>query len=156
MKLSNVIIVLAFIFIIVGGYLILTNPISGDYSGESLKLPLKTQNFDLFKIDTPKGSNFTLKNEADGMKFYQNTGKYNTNISGIIINRGLSDSLIGNNAVSVSNTSSEQIYSQQFKNETIYKLVSSHDDVDFIIIGNDLNLLKEVSDTIEIGDLTNL
>ncbi|MBQ2665982.1 hypothetical protein [Methanobrevibacter sp.] len=155
MKWSNVILVLAFIFIIVGGYLILTNPI-GDFSGESLKLPLKTQDFDSFKIDLPAGSNFTLKNEADGMKFYQNTGKYSTNVSGIILNRNLTDSLIGINSVSVLNTTSEQIYSTQLKNETVYELVSNHDDVDFIIMGNDLNLLKEVSDTIEIKDLSDL
>lgn len=156
-KLSNVILVLAFIFIIVGGYLILTNPISNeDVSGESLKISLKTQDFDLFKADVPNGSNFTLKNEASGMKFYQNTGKYSTNISGIIISKGLTETLIGNNSVSVANTTTEQIYSAQFKNETIYKLVSNKDDVDFIIIGNDMNLLKEVSDTIEIKDLSNL
>ena len=156
-KLSNVILVLAFIFIIVGGYLILTNPISNeDVSGESLKISLKTQDFDLFKADVPNGSNFTLKNEASGMKFYQNTGKYSTNISGIIISKGLTETLIGNNSVSVANTTTEQIYSVQFKNETIYKLVSNKDDVDFIIIGNDMNLLKEVSDTIEIKDLSSL
>ena len=156
-KLSNVILVIAFIFIIVGGYLILTNPINNeDVSGGSLKIPLKTHDFDLFKADTPKGSNFTLKNEASGMKFSQNTGKYASNISGIIISKGLTDSLIGDNSVPVSNTTEEQIYSAQFKNETIYKLVSNKDDVDFIIIGNDINLLKEVCDTIEVKDLSNL
>ena len=90
------------------------------------------------------------------MKFYQNTGKYASNISGIIISKGLTDSLIGDNSVPVSNTTEEQIYSAQFKNETIYKLVSNKDDVDFIIIGNDINLLKEVCDTIEVKDLSNL
>ena len=117
---------------------------------------MKAQDFDLFKADVPKGSNFALKNEASGMKFYQNTGKYATNISGIIISKGLTETLIGNNSVSVANTTAEQIYSAQFKNETIYKLVSNKDDVDFIIIGNDMNLLKEVSDTIEIKDLSTL
>lgn len=157
MKLSNVIIVIAFIFIIVGGYLILTNPINTeDVSGDLQKIPLKTQDFGLFKADVPKGSNFTLKNEASGMKFYGNTGKYATNISGIIINKNLTETLIGDKAVSVSNTTEEQIYSSQFKNETIYKLVSHKDDVDFIITGNDLNLLKEVSDTIKVKDLSNL
>lgn len=156
-RLSNVILVIAFIFIIVGGYLIFTNPINTeDVSGESLKIPLNAQDFDLFSADTPKGSNFTLKNEAGGMKFYQNTGKYATNISGIIISKGMTESLIGDNSVSVANTTTEQIYSAQFKNETIYKLVSNRDDADFIIIGNDINLLKEVSDSIEIKDLTNL
>ncbi|MBR4448168.1 hypothetical protein [Methanobrevibacter sp.] len=153
MKLSNVIIVIAFIFIIVGGYLILTNPINNeDVSGDLQKIPLKTQDFNLFEIDIPKGSNFTVKNEASGMKYYQNTGKYANNISGIIINKNLTESLIGDNSVSVSNTTTEQIYSSQFKNGTIYKLVSNQDDVDFIIIGNDLNLLKEVSDTIKVKD----
>lgn len=153
---KNVILVIAFIFIIVGGYLILTNPMSGDVSGESLKIPLKTHDFGLFEADIPEGSNFTLKNEASGMKFYQNAGNYSNNISGIIINRDLTDSLIGDKAVAISNTTTEQIYSSQFKNETIYKLVSSKDDVDFIVMGNDLNLLKEVSNTIKVKDLSNL
>lgn len=157
MKRSNVIIVIAFIFIIVGGYLILTNPINNeDVSGESLKIPLKTQDFGLFEVDVPKGSNFTVKNEASGMKYYENTGEYASNVSGIIINKDLTDTLIGDKAVSISNTTAGQIYSSQFKNETVYKFVSKHDDVDFIVIGNDLNLLKEVSDTIKIKDLSGL
>jgi hypothetical protein len=86
------------------------------------------------------------------MKYYQNDGKYSANLSGIIINKGLTDSLIGDNALSISNSSDEQIYSYQFKNETAYKFVSNHDGVDVILIGNDLNLLKEVSDTIKIKD----
>ena len=156
-KLSNVILVIAFLFIIVGGYLILTNPIyTEDFSGESLKIPLKTQDFGLFEIDVPKGSNFTLKNEADSMKYYENTGKYSSNISGIIINRDLTETLIGMNSVPVSNTTSEKIYSFQLKNETVYKLVSKQGDVDFIISGNDLNLLKEVCDTIKVKDLSSL
>ena len=153
MKLSNVIIVIAFIFIIVGGYLILTNPINNeDVSGDLQKIPLKTQDFGLFEIDIPKGSNFTVKNEASGMKFYQNNGKYANNISGIIINKNLTESLIGDNSVSVSNTTTEQIYSSEFQNGTIYKMVSKQGDVDFIVTGNDLNLLKEVSDTIKVKD----
>lgn len=153
MKLSNVIIVIAFIFIIIGGYLILTNPINNeDVSGDLQKIPLKTQDFGLFEIDIPKGSNFTVKNEASGMKFYQNNGKYANNISGIIINKNLTESLIGDNSVSVSNTTTEQIYSSEFKNGTIYKMVSKQGDVDFIVTGNDLNLLKEVSDTIKVKD----
>ena len=156
-KLSNAILVIAFLFIIIGGYLILTNPINtGDVSGESLKLPLKTQDFGLFEADVPKGSNFTVKNEASGMKYYENTGKYADNVSGIIINKGLTESLIGSNSVSLSNTTTEQIYSSPLKNETIYKLVSNKGDADFIVIGNDINLLKEVSDTIAIKDLSNL
>ena len=153
---KNVILIIAVIFVIVGGYLILTNPMNGDVSVDELKIPLKTHDFDLFEANVPKGSNFTLKNEASGMKFYQNGGNYSNNISGIIINRDLTDSLIGDNSVSISNTSTEQIYSSQFKNETVYKLVSSKDDVDFIIMGNDLNLLKEVSNTIKIKDLSSL
>jgi hypothetical protein len=68
----------------------------------------------------------------------------------------LTESLIGDNSISISNSTSGNVYSSQFKNETIYKLVSSHDDVDVILIGNDLNLLKEISDTIKIKDASGL
>ena len=157
MEKKNLVLIIAFIFIIIGGYLILTNPINNDdVSGDLQKIPLKTQDFGLFEADVPKGSNFTIKNEASGMKYYQNDGRNANNISGIIVNKNLTDTLIGDNSVPVSNTTTEKIYSQLFKNETIYKLVSTKEDVDFIVIGNDLNLLKEVSDTIKIKDLCNL
>jgi hypothetical protein len=152
----SLIVAIAVILIIVGGYLIITNQSSGEVIEDSLDIPLKTQDFELFEIDIPKGSNFTVKNEADGMKYYQNDGEYSTNISGIIINKNLTDSLIGDASVPVSNSSSEQIYSFMLKNKTSYKYVSKQGDVDIILIGDDLNLLKEISETIEVKDTDNL
>ena len=149
-------IIVAFIFIIMGGYLIITNQPYDDVSGDDLKIPLKTQDLELFEINLPAGSNFTIKNEASGMKYYQNNGTYAANLSGIIISKGLTDSLIGDNSQNISNSSTEQIYSYKFKNETGYKFVSNQGDVDFILMGNDLNLLKEVADTIRIKDVGNL
>ena len=155
-KFSILIAAIAILLIVVGAYLIITNQPHGDVSGDDLKIPLKTKNFKLFKADVPEGSNFKIKNEADGIKYYHNSGKYSSNISGIIINKGLTDSLIGDNSVSISNSTEEQIYSYQFKNETAYKLVSNQGDVDVILTGNDLNLLKEISDSIKIKDADNL
>jgi hypothetical protein len=90
------------------------------------------------------------------MKYYQNDGKYSSNLSGIIISKGITDSLIGDNSVSISNSTTEQIYSYNLKNETMYKFVSNQNKADVILIGNDLNLLKEVSDTIKIKDIGSL
>lgn len=154
-KKSLIVIAIAVILIVVGAYLIFSNQ-PGGQSVESSDMALKTHDFELFSMDTPDGSNFTLKNEADGMKYYNNSGEYSGNISSIIINKGLTDSLIGDNSISISNSTSGNVYSSQFKNETIYKLVSSHDDVDVILMGNDLNLLKELSNTIEIKDASGL
>ncbi|MBQ8018464.1 MAG: hypothetical protein IJ258_10240 [Methanobrevibacter sp.] len=153
-KLSAVIII-AVILIIVGGYLIITNPFSEKVIDES-SITLKPHDFDSFSIDIPEGSNFTIQNEMDGMKSYQNNGSYGDNFSRIIINKNLTDSLIGDNSQSILNTSEEQVYSSVFKNDTIYKYVSIHDGVDIILIGDDLNLLKEIADTIEIKDVKNL
>ncbi len=155
-KKLSIVLAIAVAFIIVGGYLVFTNQPHGDVSGDSFKIPLKTQDFKLFEMNIPEGSNFSVKNEADGMKFYQNTGNYSGNLSGFIINRNLTDSLIGINSQPISNSSSENIYVSEFKNETVYRYVSNQGEVDFILIGNDLNLLKEVSDTIKIKDLNNL
>ena len=155
-KKLSLIVIIAVILIVCGCYLIFTNSFNGDVSGDSLKVPLKKQDFKLFEIDTPEGSNFTVKNENEGMKFYQNTGKYSENISSIIIDKGLTDSLIGDNLQSISNSSSEQIYSSSFKNETVYRLVSNQGEVDIILAGNDLNLIKEVSNTIEIKDVSSI
>lgn len=148
-----IIVLIAVVLIVLGGYLIFTN--SGEANVESLE-SLKTQDFNLFEIDLPEGSNFTLKNEADGMKYYSNEGNNSDNVSSIIISKGLTESLIGDNSLSISNSSTQQIYTSVFKNQTVYKLVSLNDDADFILTGNDLNLLKEVSDTIKIKDLSNL
>ena len=155
-KKLSLIIIIAVILIAVGGYLILTNQSGGDVSEDSSDIPLKTQNFKLFEIKVPEGSNFKVKNEADGMKYYQNTGNYSAIFSGIIVSKGLTDSLIGDNSFNISNSSSEQIYSSNFKNETIFKCVSNQGDVDVILIGNDLILLKEISKTIKIKDVSNL
>ena len=154
-KLSLIAIVIAVVLILVGGYLVITNQSQGVIV-ESFDVPLKTHDFKLFSIDVPEGSNFTIKNEADSMKFYQNSGKYSNNFSGIIINKGLTDSLLGDNSQPISNSTTEQIYTSSFKNETVYKYVSNQEDADIILIGNDLNLLKEVSDTIKIKDVSAL
>ena len=151
-----IIIAVAVVLIAVGAVMIVTNPFTKDVSQESLDVPLKTQNLGLFEIDLPKGSNFTVKNEAEGMKYYTNNGKFSGNFSGIIINKNLTDTLVGDNVVPISNTTNEKIYAFDLKNKTNYKLVSVHDDVDIILLGDDLNLLKEISDTIKIKDVSNL
>ena len=155
-KKLSLVIAIAIALIVVGGYLVFTNPYTSDVSGESLAVPLKTQDFKVFEMDIPEGSNFTIKNEADGMKYYQNNANYSDRFSSIIINKNLTDSLIGDNVESILNTSTEKIYSFQLKNETNYKLVSTQDNVDIILLGNDLNLLKEVSDTIKVKDANSL
>lgn len=155
-KKISIILIIAVILVAVGGYLIYTNQSAGDMAVELSEIPLKTQDFKLFEIKVPEGSNFTLKNEADGMKFYQNGGNYSANFSGIILSKGQTDSLVGDASFSISNSSDEQIYSSSLKNDTIFKCVSNQGDVDVIIIGNDLILLKEVSDSIKIKDVSGL
>lgn len=150
------IIVIAVILIAAGGYLILINPSNGGTEVDSPEIPLKKQDFKLFEIEVPEGSNFTIKNEADGMKFYKNNGNFSAEFSGIIVSKGQTESLIGDASVSISNSSSQQIYASELKNETIFKCVSNHGDVDIVLIGNDLILLKKVSESIKIKDVGNL
>lgn len=154
-KKLSLVVIIAIILIVLGGYLIITNPFSSNIVDES-SISLKTQDFGAFSIDVPEGSNFTVKNDADGIKSYENNGSYADNFSRIIINKNLTESLIGDNSESILNTTDEQVYSSVFKNETVYKYVSLHGDVDVILIGDDLNLLKEISDTIEIKDVNDL
>ena len=154
-KVSIVIVVIALALIIAGAYLIFTNYSSGEVT-ESDMISFKTHDFKLFSMDVPDGSDFKLKNEADGMKYYLNSGNYSSNFTSIILSRDMTDSLIGDNVQSISNTSSSQIYSFSLKNETSYKYVSAQGDVDIIITGNDLNLLKEAADTIEIKDVNDI
>jgi hypothetical protein len=154
-KKLSLVVIIAIILIVLGGYLIITNPFSSNVVDES-SISLKTQDFGAFSIKVPEGSNFTVKNDADGIKSYENNGSYADNFSRIIINKNLTESLIGDNSESILNTTDEQVYSSVFKNETVYKYVSLHGDVDVILIGDDLNLLKEISDTIEIKDVNDL
>lgn len=150
------IVIIAVVLIAVGGYLIYTNQSSEGTADYSSDIPLKKQDFKLFEIDVPEGSNFKIKNEADGMKFYQNSGNYSDNLSGIIVSKGMTESLIGDASVSISNSSDQQIYTSQLKNETIFKCVSNQGDVDVVLIGNDLILLKQVAESIKVKDVSNL
>lgn len=150
-KISLIILIIAVLLIIAGGYFILNSNQSIEYDN----VTLKTQDFKFFEIETPEKSNFTVKNTADNMIYYQNNGSYAKDFSGIIINKGLTDELIGDNNNVILNTSNEQIYSIDLKNKTVYKIVSVYDDVDIILIGENLNLLKEVSNTTKIKN-TNL
>ena len=45
-KKVSLVIAIAIVLIVVGGYLIFTNPYSSDVSGESLTVPLKTHDFE--------------------------------------------------------------------------------------------------------------
>ena len=146
-----IVILIAIVLIILGGYLIINNH-SGEINVESSNISLKEHDFKLFLIKIPEKSKFKIKNEDSSMKYYLNYGKYCDNITGIIINKNLTDSLIGDNSQSILNSTTQKIYTSEFKNQTVYKIVSIHDDVDVIVIGNDLNLLKEISDTIKIKD----
>ena len=92
---SIIIVAIAIILIIVGGYLIITNQSNGDVNEDSSQIPLKKQDFKLFEMNVPQDSNFTIKNDNDGMRFYQNGGKYSGNFSGIIVSKNLTDDLIG-------------------------------------------------------------
>ena len=145
-KLVIIICAIAILLIICGGYFILTSNQTIKYEN----VTLNTNDFEFFDMDTPEGSNFTIKNKANNMIYYQNNGSYSDEFSGIIINKGLSDDLIGENNEIILNSSDEQIYSSVLKNKTIYKIVTDYGDVDVILIGNNLNLLKEVSNTTQI------
>ena len=145
-KLVIIICAIAILLIICGGYFILTSNQTIKYEN----VTLNTNDFEFFDMDTPEGSNFTIKNKANNMIYYQNNGSYTDEFSGIIINKGLSDDLIGENNEIILNNTNEQIYSSVLKNKTIYKIVTNYGDVDVILIGDNLNLLKEVSNTTQI------
>lgn len=155
-KFSLIAIIIVVMLIVVGGYLILTNPYQGEPVEDSSDISLKTQNFKLFEMDVPEGSNFTVENEVDGMKYYQNMGNYSKEFTGLMVTKNMTDSLLGDNSEILLNTSIEQIYSLSVKNETLYKIVSEKDGADFLLFGDDLSLLKELSNTIEVKDIKDL
>lgn len=156
-KLTLIIAIIGIALIIVGAFFVVnSNMQNSDVNGTSLKIPLQKHDFKLFEINVPEGSNFTVKNQKSSMIYYQNTGEYGNDLTGIIICKNITDDLIGDKSVSVINSTTEKVYSSEVKNKTIYKHVSIQDGCDIILIGDDLNLLKEIADTIKIKDISSL
>ena len=122
------IIIIAIALIAIGIYLIHSGT-QTTMDGTANEFELETYALKNFDIKAPKGVNFSENNSNDKMIYYQNVGEHSDEISGI------------------SNTSTEKIYVSQVKNNTVYKVVTTKNNTDIILIGQDLNLLKELANT---------
>ena len=148
---------IAIALIILAGIFIYSQGMAADNDKANSNIQLKTQDFKAFEIDTPVGSDFSLKNNqtevGKGMLYYKNSGDYAKEIEGIIINKNLTDSLISDNMDLVaSNNSDVKIYSSLSRNGTFYELVKTVNDTDIILTGHDLNLLQKMANTSNVKD----
>lgn len=140
------IIIIAIALIAIGIYLIHSGT-QTTMDGTANEFELETYALKNFDIKAPKGVNFSENNSNDKMIYYQNVGEHSDEISGIIVNKNLTDTLLGDKITPLSNTSTEKIYVSQVKNNTVYKVVTTKNNIDIILIGQDLNLLKELANT---------
>ena len=152
---------IAIVLIILAGIFIYSQGMGADNDKANSNIQLKTQDFKAFEIDTPVGSDFSLKNNqtevGKGMLYYKNSGDYAKEIEGIIINKNLTDSLISDNMNLVaSNSSDVKIYSSLSRNGTFYELVKTVNDTDIILTGHDLNLLQKMANTSNVKDTSAL
>lgn len=140
------VIIIAFALIAAGAYLIHSGT-QKTADGSGSEFELETYSLKNFEIKAPKGANFTVNNSKDNMIYYQNVGEHSDEISGIIVNKNLTDTLLGDKITPLSNTTTEKVYVTQVKNDTVYKVVTTKNNTDIILMGQDLNLLKELANT---------
>ena len=140
------IIIIAIALIAIGIYLIHSGT-QTTMDGTANEFELETYALKNFDIKAPKGVKVNENNSNDKMIYYQNVGEHSDEISGIIVNKNLTDTLLGDKITPLSNTSTEKIYVSQVKNNTVYKVVTTKNNTDIILIGQDLNLLKELANT---------
>ena len=152
---------IAIVLIILAGIFAYSQGMIADNDKADSNIQLKTQDFKAFEIDTPVGSDFSLKNNqtevGKGMLYYQNFGNYANEIEGIIIDKNLTDNLISPNMDLVSSDNPDvKIYSSISRNGTFYELVKTVNDTDIILTGHDLDLLEKMVNTTHVKDTSDL
>lgn len=122
------------------------------------EIPLKSQAFSLFKMNTPENSNFVLKNNfsdvGKGMMYYQNYGKFSNETDGIIINKNMTNSLIKDNMNLVRDNDTVKVYSDAKAKGNYYQVVKSFGDTDIIVSGYNLNLIEDMLDSASVKNDT--
>lgn len=116
-----------------------------------LNTPLQTKDFGKFSISVPFGSNFVddgiqHMDDSGGFVSYKNTGSYSKNFYFFQVT-SMSSFEIPSNFNLISKGDQLNIY--QNSDRDVYLLVRDVDNYKFILMGNDLNTLKQVANSIK-------
>lgn len=116
-----------------------------------LNTPLQTRDFGKFSISVPFGSNFIedgIQNMDDngGYVSYRNAGSYSKNFYFFQLT-SISSFEIPSNFNLISKGDQLNIY--QNNDKDVYLVVRDVDNYKFILMGNDLNTLKQVANSIK-------
>ncbi len=124
------------------------------------EIPLKVEDFRNFEIAAPEGSNFTLKKNLTetgrGMKYYQNTGKFQDDVMSLTIDKNMTESFITENMELITDNGSLKIYSAKNIGNEYYQAVKTVNDTDIIISGSNLHIIEEMANTTNVKDTKDL
>ena len=142
--------ILAIVVVSLAGAFIFSSGILG-----SNEIPLETQNFEIFKIDSPVGSKFieytSMPSYANigGFILLENVGNYSQEVFMLGVST-LEFSLPPSNFALVDGEGDIKIYENSSVN--LYLVERTIDGYTFSLMGNNLDLLKKMINSVEITD----
>lgn len=117
---------------------------------------LQTKDFGGFSISVPEGSDFVLKTNITNIPGklyvgYVNAGKWNTEAYSISISE--SKTVPTSTGEQVESSGNQKIFANKTSSGTIYTLYEDKGSCAIMLIGSNLNLLKEMSKTFQLKSL---
>lgn len=150
---------IAVVVIVLAGIMMIA-PNSQDKNQTAYEIPLKTQAFSFFDMETPIDSNFVVKNNQSeytrGMVVWQNKGNFSKDVDLIIISKNYTDRLIPDKMELISNNNSQKIYSSKNYDGNYYRIVKTINDTDIIVSGHNLDLLERMLNTTKVKDTSGI
>ncbi|WP_407424037.1 hypothetical protein [Methanobrevibacter sp.] len=150
---------IAVVVIILAGIMIIA-PNNQNQNQTAYEIPLKTQAFNFFDMETPVDSNFTIKtNQSEnskGMIAWQNKGNFSKDIDLIIISKNFTDRLIPDKMKLISDSNSQKIYMSENYDGNYYRIVKTVNDTDIILSGHNLDLLEKMINTTKVKDTSKI
>lgn len=147
---------IALVLIVLGGIILFQDSTPKAENVTAYDVPLKSADFNYFKIDAPENSNFTIKNKLNetskGMVYWANTGNFSKEVQGITISKNLTDQLIHDKMTLLTKANDTRVY----ESNGVYQVVKTINDTDIIITGTDLNVINEMIGTVKIKDTSNV
>lgn len=136
------------IIILAGAVLIYTNALAPQPT-------LQTKDFGAFAISVPEGSNFVLKDKitqipGDLYVGYINKGEWGYQIATISVSESKTVPDIGE---LIEDNGNQKIFYNQSNSISMYILYEDKGDCSIMLIGTNLNLLKEMAESFELKDL---
>lgn len=148
---KKIIIALIAVFVVILAGIMIIAPNNQNQNQTAYEIPLKTQAFNFFDMETPVDSNFTMKNNQSestkGMIAWQNKGNFSNDVDSIIISKNYTDRLIPDKMELISNNNSQKIYLSKNYDGNYYRVVKTINDTDIIVSGHNLDLIEKMLNT---------